>query len=200
MWMVVVLLGAYAAWWFLIRDNGPAKPKAPKQQPVKLNKNSDTFNIKLHDAVNAYLNIKNALVVSDTATVTKEAGMFIQFIDSIPYQELHNDSAKIMEGVQMIAVDLKLQAAKIQESKSLAGMRQHFSSLSDLLYPGFLKMVNYEGEVLYIQHCPMAFDGEMEANWLSKETKIMNPYLGNNHPIYKSGMLHCGEVLDSIAP
>ena len=28
--------------------------------------------------------------------------------------------------------------------------------------------------------------------------EIINPYLGKNHPEFKSGMLHCGEVKDSI--
>ncbi|MBX2939530.1 MAG: DUF3347 domain-containing protein [Ferruginibacter sp.] len=197
---VVLIFAGWAVWWFFIKDDGPAKPKPPKQQPVTLNKNSAQFNASLNELVTSYLSLKDALVQSDTARATEQSGLFNQLLDSIPYAELQNDSAQILEGVEMIVKDLRHHAVSISGARSLQGMREHFSSLSDLLYPGFLKMVNYEGAVLYVQHCPMAFNGDQGANWLSRESEIMNPYLGKDHPIYKGGMLHCGEVLDSIAP
>lgn len=198
--LVVLIFAGWAVWSLFIKDDGPAKPKAPKQQPVSLNKNSDSFNMKLNNLMQSYLKLKDALVQSDTGTATQQSGIFNQLLDSIPYSELHNDSAKIVEGVELIVKDLKHHATSISTAANLQNMRQHFSSLSDLLYPGFLKMVNYEGNVLYVQHCPMAFNGDQGANWLSRDSEIMNPYLGKDHPIYKAGMLHCGEVLDSIAP
>ena len=44
----------------------------------------------------------------------------------------------------------------------------------------------------------MAFGEGQEANWISNSAAIVNPYLGKVHPIYKSTMLGCGEVKDSI--
>jgi hypothetical protein len=44
----------------------------------------------------------------------------------------------------------------------------------------------------------MAFNDTETAQWLSKTEDIRNPYLGLHHPKYKSGMLECGEVKDSI--
>ena len=44
----------------------------------------------------------------------------------------------------------------------------------------------------------MAFGDEV-ANWISNSSEIMNPYLGKKHAKYKDGMLHCGEVTDSLA-
>jgi hypothetical protein len=44
----------------------------------------------------------------------------------------------------------------------------------------------------------MAFGEDKGANWISNTEEIINPYLGKNHPEFKSGMLHCGEVKDSI--
>jgi hypothetical protein len=49
-----------------------------------------------------------------------------------------------------------------------------------------------------LQECPMAFNDTETANWISNSSEIINPYLGNNHPKYKAGMLHCGELKDSI--
>mgnify|MGYP003562428057 CR=1 FL=1 len=66
-----------------------------------------------------------------------------------------------------------------------------------LIYP-FFKIINYEGEKMYWQNCPMAFGDEKEANWVSKTKEVMNPYLGKNHPEHKATMLHCGTVKDTI--
>ena len=43
---------------------------------------------------------------------------------------------------------------------------------------------------IYYQHCPMYNDGK-GANWLSKDSKIKNPYYG-------SKMLTCGKTVETI--
>src|SRR5690606_11430439 len=92
--------------------------------------------------------------------------------------------------------DIKANASPILEETDITNMRRDFRMVSENMYP-FLKTIGYEGEKLYWQNCPMAF-GEEEANWLSNSPEIINPYLGRNHPVYKSSMLRCGEVKDSI--
>ena len=77
-------------------------------------------------------------------------------------------------------------------------MRKDFKSLSENLYPSFFKTINYEGAKMYWQNCPMAFGTDMGANWISKTTETINPYLGKNHPEFKATMLHCGLVKDTI--
>ena len=76
-------------------------------------------------------------------------------------------------------------------------MRKDFGMVSENLNP-FLRTINYEGEKIYWQFCPMAFGEDKGANWLSKTQEVINPYLGKNHPKYKADMLNCGEVKDSI--
>jgi hypothetical protein len=44
----------------------------------------------------------------------------------------------------------------------------------------------------------MAFKDSEEAYWLTNTNKIINPYLGKNHPKYKDKMVGCGEVVDSL--
>ena len=44
----------------------------------------------------------------------------------------------------------------------------------------------------------MAFGEGKEANWISNGVEIVNPYLGKRDPTYGAGMLHCGEVKDTI--
>lgn len=82
--------------------------------------------------------------------------------------------------------------------KDITEMRRDFSSLTEAIFPSFFQAVRYEGDKLYIQRCPMAFNDVEPASWISRSSKIMNPYLGKKHPVYQAGMLHCGEVVDSI--
>ena len=44
----------------------------------------------------------------------------------------------------------------------------------------------------------MAFNDNEEGLWLSKTSKIRNPYLGLHHPKYKGGMISCGETKDTL--
>jgi len=76
-------------------------------------------------------------------------------------------------------------------------MRKDFSMVSENLYP-FFRVINYEGENMYWQNCPMAFDDDKEANWISRTKEVFNPYLGKKHPKYRATMLHCGMVKDTI--
>ena len=69
--------------------------------------------------------------------------------------------------------------------------------ISEGLY-NLVRTVKYDRQKLYHQHCPMAFNDEEEAWWISNSNKIENPYMGKNHPTYHAGMLGCGEVKDSI--
>ncbi len=93
--------------------------------------------------------------------------------------------------------DIATNAVALQGETDLKEMRQDFRMISENLYP-FLKTIKYEGPTLYWQNCPMAFGEGMEANWISNTKEIVNPYLGKNHPEFKSSMLHCGEVKDTI--
>ncbi|HTE12434.1 MAG TPA: hypothetical protein VK645_16485, partial [Chitinophagaceae bacterium] len=56
----------------------------------------------------------------------------------------------------------------------------------------------YDRQKLYHQHCPMAFNDDEEAWWISNSNKIINPYLGRKHPKYKATMEGCGDITDSL--
>ena len=104
----------------------------------------------------------------------------------------------IFEAASETIADLRRNAQSLLQQNNITEMRKDFSMVTEMLYPAFFKTINYEGEKLYLQHCPMAFDGDQGANWISNELEIVNPYLGKNHPKYKGTMLHCGEIKDTI--
>ena len=194
---IVVLLAAVSVYWFFIRTK-EHKPKGPKMAPVAVKQHSDTFNIAIDNLMAAYFSMKDAFVEADTMAAKQYAKKFSQLLDSIPFDELKKDDSLIVATAGANVADIKANVNSLLQQTDITVMRQDFRTVSDMLYPGFFKTINYEGQNLYLQNCPMAFDGDKDANWISNSDEVVNPYLGKNHPKYKGTMLHCGEVKDSI--
>ncbi len=193
--LVVLVLAAFSVYWFLLRTKEVA-PKEEKQQAVVVKKHSPAFNNAVDNVMNAYFQVKDAFVNGDTGLAKQHTLTFISLLDSIPVAEL--DSSMVSETAKANIEDIKANANSLLQQSNITEMRQDFRTVSDMLYPGFFKVINYEGPALYLQNCPMAFDGDKDANWISNSNEIVNPYLGKNHPKYKGTMLNCGEVKDSL--
>lgn len=194
---IAILFGAVAV-YFLFFNKKKNDPYQPKQAAIVLKKHSDEFNKSTDSVVNAYLDIKNAFVNSDTTAAKSAAKNFIVLLDRLPIEELKKDTVTIFETVQGNIMDIKSNAASLLQQTNINEMRKDFSAVSDMMYPSFFTTINYEGPKLYLLNCPMAFSDSIAANWISNSAEIVNPYLGKNHPTYKAGMLHCGEVKDSV--
>lgn len=197
--LIIVLLAAFSLYWFVLRTKDTKTEKEPKTVPIALNTHSDTFNLKVDAVIDAYMKMKDAFVEADTAKAKQYAAELTDAVEKIPFEELVADSGAIRASAETIAADLKSNAASIIAQTDITEMRKDFSSLSDQMYPGFVKMINYEGHTLYVQSCPMAFNDDIAANWLSRDAEVVNPYLGKKHPKYKAGMLHCGDLKDSVS-
>ncbi|RZL07072.1 MAG: DUF3347 domain-containing protein [Pedobacter sp.] len=78
---------------------------------------------------------------------------------------------------------------KIADSKDLKIQRQAFTSLNNELIAYFKKADLTSGKI-YIQHCPMANNGD-GGDWLAGESNIRNPYYGDE-------MMECGAVIEEI--
>ncbi|MEP6927866.1 MAG: DUF3347 domain-containing protein [Ginsengibacter sp.] len=195
--LAIIFLAAvlFGAWWFFLRKD--KHETQPKQEAIKINKHSNEFNKSIADAISNYLNMKNAFVNTDTLQIKQHGQKFIVTIDSLKLNELRKDDSQILLAVQQEVSDIRANAEAMLQENDLTEMRQDFRMVSENLYP-FLKTIGYEGQKLYWQNCPMAFGENKEGNWLSNTLEISNPYLGKNHPEYKSTMLGCGETKDSL--
>lgn len=170
----------------------------PKQAPLALKKHSAAFNRSVENTMAAYFDMKAAFVEADTALAKGSCKKFIALLDSIPLDELKKDTASIFETAKMNITDVKANAASLLQQNNITEMRQDFRAISEVLYPSFFTSINYEGPNMYWQNCPMAFGEGKEANWISNGMEIVNPYLGKKDPTYGAGMLHCGEIKDTI--
>lgn len=194
--ILIVILAVAGYVWYKFSNAGGGD-HGQKQQPVTLKRHSDTFNLSVAAAMNAYFDMSAAFVDADTAKVKAGSIKFIQLLDSIHMDELKKDTSNIYAVAMGTFESIKSNAQSILTMTDIQEMRKDFSMVSENLYP-FFKIINYEGEKMYWQNCPMAFGDEKEANWVSKTKEVINPYLGKNHPEFKSTMLHCGMVKDTI--
>ena len=184
--------------YFVVFNKKKTKVDEPKQQSIVLKKHSNTFNNSTDSVVNAYLDIKNSFVNADTASAKAAARNFIVLLDRLPIDELKKDTTNIFETVQSNIADIKSNAVSLLNQTDITEMRKDFSMVTEMMYPSFFTAINYEGQKLYVENCPMAFSDSIAANWISKSSEIVNPYMGKNHPTYHAGMLACGSVKDSI--
>jgi hypothetical protein len=142
-------------------------------------------NTSINKVLNAYIQLKDALVKSDGASSSSASKTLLTSIQEVNMNELntetHTQWMKVLN-------DLKEDAEHISETKEITHQRDHFMSLSKNLY-AVIKVSKSETPIYY-QFCPMANKGK-GANWLSLENKIKNPYYGNQ-------MLTCGKVDETI--
>jgi hypothetical protein len=194
--IAVIIILAVLAVWFLFFNNG-SKTGTSKSATSASKKHSSEFDQQISTFINSYMAMKNAFVEADTADIKKQTADFIDIADSLNLGALQQKDSSIFIAVQQNLSDIKANAKPILEESDITEMRHDFSMVSENLYP-FLKTIGYEGDKLYWQNCPMAFGDDKPANWLSNTSEINNPYLGKKDPTYKSGMLHCGENMDSL--
>jgi hypothetical protein len=196
----LILIGVTAvviALYFLFfSKDDTSQQEAPKQQPLAQSKNTEAFNKPFNDMLNNYFDLKNALVEWDTAKATASALMLSELAGKLPYDELKGD-ATIVETAKSFSGSVVSEAQGVAGENTIEGKRRSFYTLSENLF-NLLRTVKYDQQVVYYDKCPMAFNDNETAYWLSNSREIVNPYLGNKHPKYKSGMLHCGSVEDSV--
>jgi len=193
--ILIVLLAAIAFWWLFFKKE--SHKSQPKPEAIKVGKHSAEFNQSISDAVDSYLNMKNAFVDGDTTEIKTISQKFIVVIDSLSLGDLKKDSSEILLAAQQEISDIKANAEAILQEKDITEMRQDFRMVSENFYP-FLKTIGYEGKKLYWKNCPTAFGENQEGNWISDSKEIINPYLGKNNANNRSGGNSAIEIKDSL--
>lgn len=143
----------------------------------------------------SYLLLKDALVNYDAASADTAAHILAAAADSVDYTG--TTDSNVARTVQDQMGSIRSEALALAREKDLTEKRRAFSMITENLYP-MLRAIRYDASPVYYQMCPMAFNDSETAYWLSDTREINNPYLGTKHPKYASGMLHCGELKDSL--
>jgi hypothetical protein len=129
---------------------------------------------KIENIYKGYISLKNTLVAGNAAAA----------------QQTAIDLSKAL-GAFAGCENTALIADKIAGTEDIKMQRKEFTSLSSDVIALF-KHVDLKKGTIYVQHCPMANNGD-GGDWLSSDKNIRNPYYGKE-------MLECGGVVEEIKP
>lgn len=136
--------------------------------------NPTVENQEMSDILKAYLDLKDALVETDSEKAQNAAQEFLTSLES--------DS-------EVTNSELKEEVQKVAETTDIKVQRSSFDLISVMMVD-LAKSADLSSVTLYKQYCPMAKNNE-GAFWLSNSSEIRNPYFGDQ-------MLKCGSVLEEI--
>ncbi|MBC7555901.1 MAG: DUF3347 domain-containing protein [Chryseobacterium sp.] len=138
---------------------------------ISAQKNDATINKLFQN----YLSIKNALVADNSDDASKAATEFIKSSSMVDFKILSKGNLNV----------LRKDASQISESRSIDSQREVFEHLSQNMI-ALTKNFKLDDKSVFVMHCPMA-----DANWLSSEKVVKNPFYG-------SSMISCGSVKSEI--
>ncbi len=150
---------------------------------------SEPFKQSMTNVLNAYYNLKDAFVASDTVKVNEEAVALQNLLDSLKLDEVKQFDSLGFASINGRPGDVAAEIAAMLGEKELEKKRESFEMVSNAFYD-MVRVIKPTGATIYYQYCPMAFD-DKGAYWLSSADSIMNPYFGKK-------MLTCGEVKETL--
>jgi Protein of unknown function (DUF3347) len=194
--LIVVILALAGFTLYMLFSNKSAQSDENKVAPLSVGKNSNAFNTSFTKMLSDYYALNDAFVEWDTVKVNHAAIALQQSADSLQVKELKADSTAVETAKAYIA-SVSSEAKGLLGETSIDQKRRALNMLTNELYD-LIRIVRYDGQIVYHDKCPMAFGDSAEGYWLSAQPKIVNPYLGKLHPTYKAKMLGCGEIVDSL--
>ena len=192
----IILIGAGYIYFTYFRG-GKKIPKGPKPVPMAVSKHSNDFNLSVKQAISNYYQLSEAFVNWNEEATKQHALALAKSLDSLRIDELKSDTTGLYETALDPLGNAKAEASTILVAGDWEARRRAFKNLSENIRL-LMIVVKYDQEKLYWQECPMAFNGDEAANWLSPTIEVRNPYLGTQHPEYKATMLECGAPRDTI--
>ncbi|HEV3251551.1 MAG TPA: DUF3347 domain-containing protein [Puia sp.] len=194
--LLAAILGIAGLVAYELLSKKEIKPEEKKEAPLLISKKSDAFNMSLSNILDNYYALKAALVDWDSLGANHSASNLLVSADRLKLSELKADS-NIVGTARSLVLSISSETKGLIGENNIEQKRRAFNMLTDELY-NLIRTVRYDREIIYHIKCPMAFNDSSEAYWLSNTSKIVNPYLGNKHPVYKTKMLGCGEIIDSL--
>ena len=144
------------------------------------------FASQWHAAIQAYLEVKDALVATRPAEAARKAERLLQVLDAVP---VRTAAPELETWWQERLGGLKAHCRKLANEQDIEAQRRQFLFVSELMIQ-HVKALGGGSNALYVQYCPMAFNNQ-GGDWVSRQREVLNPYFGE-------AMLRCGVVKDSF--
>ncbi len=135
------------------------------------------FRKQLNTLTDSYLEISSALANDDLDKALSTLPNFRKTLSNIDESSIRSqEQLKFWTEHQQ---NINSHVSSMEKTESISSFRNQFSDISDLL----AETISYFGiqETVHLQYCPMAKDKE-GAYWLSANSQIENPYMGQEMP------------------
>lgn len=146
----------------------------------------EAFKQQLNQVANSYIELKDAFVATDATIAISKATALKELYDKVDMSLIKGDAH--LYWMDLLS-SLTAHTQKIIESEDVEHQRKQFGFISEALINA-VSAFGTEGDALYVQYCPMAFNNE-GADWIATEEEIQNPYFGDR-------MMKCGTVKRTI--
>lgn len=184
----VVIIAIFLTFRFC--SDKPDAKAGQKPTPLTISENTGPFNQSFTRLLDSYYLLKDAFVASDTIKANDAALNLVQNAESLNVDEIRGDSSgTIRETANYFAATISGSGKALTAESGIEAKRKEFEMITDAMW-SLTRTVQYEGQKVYYQYCPMAFNNR-GAYWLSNTREIENPYFGSKMP-------DCGEVTDSL--
>ena len=168
-----------------VAENTTVKTEmAPMENHTAHSMNSESLKTEqnqLKVVFDSYFQLKDALIKTDSKLASDKSNDLALAIAAVKMETLTTEEHSVWMKVN---TDLIAQAKSIAATQDIKKQRELFKLVSKNTYD--LIKVSKAAFPVYYQYCPM-----QDANWLSKESAVKNPYYG-------SKMLSCGKVVETI--
>ncbi|MCD1115389.1 DUF3347 domain-containing protein [Chryseobacterium turcicum] len=163
-------------------DHSSMQTPMPKEHDhSSMNKEKKQDESPLKTIQDNYFSVKDALVKSDSKAVSFASKELMNSIAVLKMGDLSQSEHEVwMKVMNVLGADAKT----ISQTQDIKKQREAFKSLSKNMYE--LLKTSKHSTPIYYQYCPM-----QDANWLSTESSIKNPYYG-------AQMLTCGNTVETL--
>ncbi|HEX2609188.1 MAG TPA: DUF3347 domain-containing protein [Flavisolibacter sp.] len=192
--LIILILALVITGWLIYSRTD--KKSGSVLQALPASKHSITFNKATDSLLENYYQLSEAFVNWDSVKAGQLAGSFQQKLSSFQLDEI-KDTSGVYQTAEAFLKNAEKDASQLQREAGITLQRRQFNSLTENIYQ-FLRTIRYDAANVYRNECPMAFNDEEAADWLSKKDSIRNPYMGLHHPRYKSGMIECGSLKETL--
>jgi hypothetical protein len=186
----LLIIGIFVVFKFCSSKPEPVKVPEEKSVPLSISQNSGSFNESFSNLLQSYYSLKNAFINADTSKAHSAAMQLMQHADSLNIGELKGDSSgMISETAKYFAATISGSAKNIANANNTDDKLREFNMITDALW-SLTRTVKYNGQKVYYQFCPLAFDNT-GGYWLSDKIDSGNPYMAQQGK-------DCSQVNDSL--
>ena len=195
--MVVVLAVAIGITYLVLpKSNSGNNNSEEKDAPLAVASKTSAFNKSFAEVLNSYYKLTDILASGDSTGISASALKLKTAVGNIRFDQFKADTSVVQTAISL-AQSIPGEIAGMNGEKTMEQKKREFNMISSDLY-SLIRVVKYDGSIIYHMSCPTAFADSTEGDWLSPTNKIVNPYLSKNDPADRNKILDCGEVKDSL--